>query len=100
MQGEARWGIFQFIEDWYNPHRRHSGIDYQSPINFERRYQGVAGWDNRPGQKLSTKSGEVHLLKFPIQTHLLSRYLFFLISRFPPEWPYYFFVYQLIAMVL
>jgi transposase len=30
----------QFIEGWYNPHRRHSTIDYQSPINFERRYQG------------------------------------------------------------
>lgn len=40
-QDEARREIFQFIEGWYNPHRRHSGIDYQSPINFERRYQGV-----------------------------------------------------------
>ncbi|MBK6799444.1 MAG: transposase [Acidobacteria bacterium] len=41
-QDEARREVFQFIEGWYNPHRRHSGIDYQSPINFERRYQGVA----------------------------------------------------------
>jgi putative transposase len=41
-QDEARREVFQFIEGWYNPHRRHSAIDYQSPINFERRYQGVA----------------------------------------------------------
>jgi len=40
-QDEARREVFQFIEGWYNPHRRHSGIDYQSPINFERRYQGI-----------------------------------------------------------
>ena len=40
-QDEARREVFQFIEGWYNPHRRHSGIDYQSPINFERRYHGV-----------------------------------------------------------
>jgi putative transposase len=41
-QNEARREVFQFIEGWYNPHRRHSAIDYQSPINFERRCQGVA----------------------------------------------------------
>ena len=42
-QDEARREVFEFIEGWYNPHRRHSGIDYQSPINYERRPQGVAG---------------------------------------------------------
>jgi putative transposase len=35
-QSEARMAIFQFIEGWYNPHRRHSGIGYRSPIDFER----------------------------------------------------------------
>jgi putative transposase len=40
-QAEARREVFQFIEGWYNPHRRHSGIDYQSPVNFERRYHGM-----------------------------------------------------------
>jgi putative transposase len=24
---------FEFIEGWHNPHRRHSGLDYESPIN-------------------------------------------------------------------
>ena len=33
---EARMAIFEFIEGWYNPHRRHSALDYQSPINYER----------------------------------------------------------------
>src|SRR5262245_57718839 len=35
-QAEARMAIFEFIEGWYNPHRRHSALDYQSPINYER----------------------------------------------------------------
>lgn len=35
-QAEARMAIFQFIEGWYNPHRRHSGLGYRSPLEFER----------------------------------------------------------------
>ncbi len=33
---EARAAIFDFIEGWYNPHRRHSSLAYYSPVNFER----------------------------------------------------------------
>jgi putative transposase len=33
---EARMAVFEFIEGWYNPRRRHSGIDYQSPMEYER----------------------------------------------------------------
>ncbi|MDI6809838.1 MAG: IS3 family transposase, partial [Candidatus Eisenbacteria bacterium] len=36
-QAEARMAIFDFIEGWYNPHRRHSGIEYESPVNYEKR---------------------------------------------------------------
>jgi putative transposase len=32
----ARMAAFEFIEGWYNPHRRHSALDYLSPINYER----------------------------------------------------------------
>jgi putative transposase len=32
---EARMDLFQYIEGWYNPHRRHSSIGNQSPIRFE-----------------------------------------------------------------
>ena len=36
---EARMAVFDFIEGWYNPHRRHSALDYLSPINYERSHQ-------------------------------------------------------------
>ena len=36
-KAEARIAIFQFIEGWYNPARRHSALGYKSPINYERR---------------------------------------------------------------
>ena len=35
-QVEVRLAVFEFIEGWYNPHRRHSALDYQSPLNYER----------------------------------------------------------------
>ena len=41
-QAEARMAIFEFIEGWYNPHRRHKGLGQTSPVNFERRYQQAA----------------------------------------------------------
>lgn len=36
-QREAASAVFDFIEGWYNPHRRHSALGYLSPNNFERR---------------------------------------------------------------
>jgi putative transposase len=35
-QAEARMAVFEFIEAWYNPHRRHSGLDYFSPMEYEK----------------------------------------------------------------
>jgi hypothetical protein len=37
-QAEARMAVFEWLEGWYNPHRRHSSINYLSPIEFERRH--------------------------------------------------------------
>ena len=28
--------VFEYIEGRYNPHRRHSALDYRSPVNYER----------------------------------------------------------------
>ncbi len=36
---EARTKVFDYLETWYNPRRRHSALDYVSPIEFERRCQ-------------------------------------------------------------
>ena len=35
-QVQARMAVFDFVEGWYNPTRRHSALGYKSPINFER----------------------------------------------------------------
>jgi putative transposase len=32
---EARLAVFQFIEGWYNPHRRHSALNQRSPMRYE-----------------------------------------------------------------
>ena len=41
---EARTTVFDFIEGWYNPTRRHSALDYLSPNDFERQaVRGPAG---------------------------------------------------------
>ncbi len=35
-KAEAKTAVFTWIEGWYNPRRRHSALDHQSPVNFER----------------------------------------------------------------
>ena len=36
-QAEARMAVFDFIEGFYNPRRRHSALGYLSPLDYERR---------------------------------------------------------------
>ncbi len=50
-KAEARMAVFDFIEGWYNPHRRHSSIGYVSPNRFERENQGgvIGGFAPGPG---------------------------------------------------
>lgn len=35
-RAEAELQLFEFIEGWYNPQRRHSALDYQSPMQYEQ----------------------------------------------------------------
>ena len=35
-RGEAKADVFDYIERFYNPKRRHSTIGYVSPMEFER----------------------------------------------------------------
>ena len=50
-QAEARMAIFEFIEGLYNPRRRHSRLDYISPVQYENRLK--CSWEN-PSTNLST----------------------------------------------
>ncbi len=52
-QAEARMAVFDFIEAFYNPRRRHSALAYLSPVEYERRdcHQSVG-----PSCRLSTKA--------------------------------------------
>jgi putative transposase len=45
-QAEARMAIFSFIEGWYNPRRRHSGIGYRAPIPYERQFHQEVALSN------------------------------------------------------
>ena len=38
-RAEGRMAVFRFIEGWYNPHRRHSALEYQSPMTYEKKHQ-------------------------------------------------------------
>ena len=38
-RAEARLAVFDYIEAFYNPKRRHSALGYLSPAEFERRYR-------------------------------------------------------------
>src|SRR5262249_46790471 len=40
-QTEARSAVFAFIEGFYNPRRRHSSIEYLSPVDYEHRYHAA-----------------------------------------------------------
>lgn len=35
---EAKIAVFEFIEGWYNRRRRHSRLEYLSPVDYQRRY--------------------------------------------------------------
>lgn len=40
--GEARRAVFDYLEGWYNPRRRHSALGYASPLHYERRHAVTA----------------------------------------------------------
>ena len=40
-QVEARMAVFEFLEGWYNPRRRHSALGYLSPVEFEKRKEAA-----------------------------------------------------------
>ena len=57
---EARMAIFTWIEGWYNPRRRHSGIGQISPINFEKGLQEKAKATTSAAPEM-TKEGKLKI---------------------------------------
>jgi putative transposase len=49
-RAEARAAVFEYIEGWYNPRRRHSTLGYLSPAEYERQHaeQLQAALDSTP----------------------------------------------------
>ena len=41
-QVEARLAVFDYIERFYNPHRRHSSLAHLSPVHYEEKHADVA----------------------------------------------------------
>ena len=54
-KAEARMAIFEFIEGWYNPTRRHSSLGRISPVEFERRHSmhHERAVTHRPGRSVA-----------------------------------------------
>jgi putative transposase len=50
---DARADVFDYIERFYNPKRRHSTIGYMSPMEFERQV-GLAYWHRMARSRLRT----------------------------------------------
>ena len=60
---DARLAVFDFIEGWYNPRRRHSALDYLSPMVYERTHaaatrSGAPGSTIAPGGAISVSPSE------------------------------------------
>jgi putative transposase len=53
-QTNARLAVFAFIEGWYNPHRRHSALDYLSPNHYEALHPRAL---HPPSPHVSTETG-------------------------------------------
>jgi putative transposase len=69
-RSEARLAVFDYVEAFYNPHRRHSALDYQSPMTYEKttrqennRFpQSISRPSQLESCSVSTKTGSLHLL--------------------------------------
>ena len=62
---EARLAIFDFIEGFYNTHRRHSRLGYVSPLAFERAARAVEAAGAVDAENASTSSLENAQNAFP-----------------------------------
>src|SRR5437763_14217808 len=60
---EAKADVFDYIERFYNPKRRHSTIGYVSTMEFERQAGLIQAGRNRTGCRSSPGLAELAILK-------------------------------------
>ncbi len=70
-QVEARMAVFDFIEGWYNPHRRHSALGYRSPMDYERDHAETK--TESSAERVSTADGVGYVLRTPPDAHEAKR---------------------------
>ena len=57
-QAEARMAVFEFIEGFYNPRRRHSSLGYLSPVEFERQQEEASSRSRRTPSCRRARGGQ------------------------------------------
>jgi putative transposase len=72
---EARRAVFEYVEGWYNPQRRHPALGYESPLRYERIHA--------PGP-LMPMSAENSTAALPLGPTIAQGGV---ISLSPPKWP-------------
>jgi len=63
-RAEARRAVFDFIEGWYNLHRLHSSLGYDTPARYEKRYAeriAAEGKEEKTRTEGHCTAFEVHL---------------------------------------
>ena len=65
-KSEARTALFTYIEGWYNPRRRHSGIEYLSPMAFENKHVAAIG-TSQPNPRITHRPLSIGLTEEPGQ---------------------------------
>jgi hypothetical protein len=51
--------LFEWIEGWYDPHRRHSGLGRRSPMDYERAYERSVASTSRASAAFGGRLDEV-----------------------------------------
>ena len=84
-RNEAKADVFDYIERFYNPKRRHSTIGYLSPVEFERKWTNEASnrlmmeefdrlaWESYKGLAPGQKNGPGKTVVFAITKHHAAR---------------------------